>query len=137
MKIIVHMLDLTNNSVVYVAEGTHVSIRHAYELVRPMTLQVLYTVDTTHLLLGLLLFGLVSVAGFPGFGLVCMSLLQFRTHSPPRNQTAEFRTCQTTLAMLAIWGAAKGIHDLYKEVRHTSSGKLPSQEQVVLDAGSP
>jgi energy-converting hydrogenase Eha subunit G len=135
MKLIVHMLDLTNTSIVYVAEGTHVSIRHAYELVRPMSLQVLYTVDTTHLLLGLLLFGLVSAAGFPGFGLVCVSLLQFGTHSP-RLETVEFRTAQPTVVMLAIWGAVKGVYDLYKDVRQASAGKLPSQEQVILDAGT-
>jgi hypothetical protein len=38
--------------------------------------------------------------------------------------------------MLAIWGAVKGVYDLYKDVRQASAGKLPSQEQVILDAGT-
>jgi hypothetical protein len=134
MKLMVHMLDLTNYSIVYVAEGTHVSIRHAYELVKPLTLQFLYTIDTTHLFLGLLLFGLVSVAGYPGFGLMCMSLLQFRTLQP-RPPTAEFRNGQSMVILLAFWGAIKGIYELYKEVREISAGKLPSSGQVILDAG--
>ncbi|KAG2177804.1 hypothetical protein INT43_003051 [Umbelopsis isabellina] len=134
MKLMVHLLDLTNDSIVYVAEGTHVSIRHAYELVKPLTLQFLYTIDSTHLFLGLLLFGLVTVAGYPGFGLVCMSMLQFRTlqAGPP---TAEFRNGQTSVILLAVWGAIKGVYELYKEVRDTSAGNMPSSGQVILDAG--
>ncbi|KAI8576616.1 hypothetical protein K450DRAFT_255866 [Umbelopsis ramanniana AG] len=89
MKLFVHVLDLSNDSVVYVAEGTHISIRRAYELVRPMTLKVLYTVDTTHLLLGFILFGLVSATSFPGFGIVCLSLLAFTNFTVRLNSQAQ------------------------------------------------
>jgi hypothetical protein len=135
MKLFVHILDLSNDSVVYVAEGTHISIRRAYELVRPMTLKTLYTVDTTHLLLGLILFGIVSAAGYPGFGLVCMSLVQYRV-LPSRPDVSDLRATHTTVVMFALCGAFKGVYDLYNQVEQSSPGRLPAQRQLTQNMDS-
>ncbi|KAG2187908.1 hypothetical protein INT44_000658 [Umbelopsis vinacea] len=135
MKLIVHILDLSNDSVVYVAEGTHISIRRAYELVRPMTLKVLYTVDTTHLLLGFVLFGLVSAAGYPAFGFVCMSLLQQREFSS-RQDVSDLRTTHNTVVMVALCGAFRGVYELYSQVEQTSPGRLPVRRQLTHNMDS-
>ena len=135
MKLVVHVLDLSNDSVVYVAEGTHISIRRAYELVRPMTLKALYTVDTTHLLLGLILFGMVSAAGYPGFGLVCMSLVQYST-LPSRQDVSDLRTAHNTVVMIALCGAFKGVYELYNQVEQSSPGRLPARRQLTQNMDS-
>lgn len=135
MKLFVHVLDLTNDSVVYVAEGTHISIQRAYDLVRPMTLQTLYTVDTTHLILGLILFGLVSAAGFPGFGVVCMALAQYRV-LPSRQDVSDLRTAHNTVVMIALCGAFKGVYDLYSQVEQSSPGRLQARRELTPNMGS-
>jgi hypothetical protein len=135
MKLFVHILDLSNDSVIYVAEGTQISIRRAYELVQPMTLRALYTVDTTHLLLGLILFGIISAAGYPGFGLMFMSLVQYRA-PPLRQDVADIRATHNTFVMIALCGAFKGVYDLYNQVEQSSPGRLPTRRQITQDMDS-